>query len=146
MSEKMLSGRLTLKTGEVFNGFIPRWYSGTTFGETVFNTGMVGYTEILTDPSYEGQIVCFTYPSIGNYGVEDKNHWESDRISVSGVVVSELSHYHDRVQSRSSFENFCKVHKVPIISGIDTRFLTKVLRVKGVVSGAIVAGESNPIS
>src|SRR5579884_217481 len=81
------SGRLTLADGRMFKGEIPGWQSGDSIGEVVFNTGMTGYVESLTDPSYAGQILVFTYPLIGNYGVQLKSA-ESGQIQVSGVVVS----------------------------------------------------------
>ncbi|MFZ9034802.1 MAG: glutamine-hydrolyzing carbamoyl-phosphate synthase small subunit [Francisellaceae bacterium] len=140
----MISTKLVLQTGEVFEGVSPDWVAGMNFGEVVFNTGMVGYTEVLTDPSYRGQIVCFTYPMIGNYGVENQNHWESDRIHASGIIVSELAPFYARKQGQQSLEDWCKKYNTPIIADIDTRALTKVLRQHGVVAGAIVVGDKLP--
>ncbi|MFT6835333.1 MAG: carbamoyl-phosphate synthase small subunit [Francisellaceae bacterium] len=137
----MVTSKLILKTGEVFEGLSPDWIEGQNFGEIVFNTGMVGYTEVMTDPSYKGQIVVFTYPLIGNYGVEGKSRWESERIHVSGIVVSELAPFYARSQNESSLESWCEEYNIPIISNIDTRALTKVLRDHGVVAGAIVAND-----
>lgn len=140
----MKPARLVLKTGEVFEGRVPNWVKKPQFGEVVFNTGMVGYTEVLTDPSYQGQVVCFTYPMIGNYGVENQAHWESDKIHASGVIVSELASFYARSQGESSLENWCQKHHTPIIFDIDTRALTKVLRHHGVVAGAIVIDDKLP--
>ena len=140
----MVPSKLILETGEIFDGFSPTWIENQNFGEVVFNTGMVGYTEVLTDPSYKGQIVTFTYPMIGNYGVESPDRWESKLIHASGVIVSELAPHYSRNISNNSLEAWCKEHNTPIISGIDTRALTKVLRKYGVVSGAIVTDNVIP--
>lgn len=140
----MIPTKLVLQTGEVFEGKVPTWVKGINYGEIVFNTGMVGYTEVLTDPSYKGQIVCFTYPMIGNYGVEGRAHWESDQIHAAGIIVSELAPFYARVQGETSLQAWCEKYNTPIIADIDTRALTKVLRHHGVVSGAIVVGEELP--
>lgn len=115
-------------------------------GEVVFNTGMVGYPESLTDPSYRGQILTFTFPLIGNYGVpnSDKNsygfseHLESEQVHVRGVIVSQLSDHYSHHEAVSSLHNWLEFHKVPGITGIDTRMLTKKLREHGVMLGRIV--------
>lgn len=112
-------------------------------GEVVFTTGMVGYPESLTDPSYRGQILVFTYPLIGNYGVpsEDLNEWgfsknlESESIQVRGVVVAQASEYFSHHAAVSSFPEWLKKHGIPGITGIDTRALTKKLREHGVMLG-----------
>src|SRR4051812_4667365 len=83
-------GRLTLRDKTVFSGRMPAWRQGPYIGEVVFNTGMTGYVESLTDPSYAGQILVFTYPLIGNYGVRFKSQ-ESDKIQVSGVIVADAA-------------------------------------------------------
>lgn len=140
----MIPAKLVLQTGEVFEGKVPTWVKGINYGEIVFNTGMVGYTEVLTDPSYKGQIVCFTYPMIGNYGVEGQAHWESDQIHAAGIIVSELAPFYARVQGETSLQAWCEKYNTPIIADIDTRALTKVLRHHGVVSGAVVVGEELP--
>ena len=142
----MISSKLILKTGEVFEGFSPEWIKAQTFGEVVFNTGMVGYTEVMTDPSYNGQFVVFTYPMIGNYGVENQDHWESEKIHASGIVVSELAPFYARAQNQFSLESWCKKYKTPIIANIDTRSLTKVLRNHGVISGVITTAEKSYIT
>ena len=115
-------------------------------GEVVFNTGMAGYPESLTDPSYRGQILVFTYPLIGNYGVpsEEKNAWgfaknlESEAIHVRGVIVSQVSEHYSHQAAVSSLHNWLEHHKIPGITGIDTRALTKKLREHGVMLGRIV--------
>ncbi|MEQ1849678.1 MAG: glutamine-hydrolyzing carbamoyl-phosphate synthase small subunit [Candidatus Peribacteraceae bacterium] len=117
-----------------------------TDGEVVFSTGMVGYPESMTDPSFRGQILTFTFPLIGNYGVpsEEKNHWgfsknlESEAIHVRGVIVSTESRDYSHHKAVSSLHNWMEHHKIPGISGIDTRALTKKLRETGVMLGRIV--------
>lgn len=114
-------------------------------GEVVFTTGMVGYPESLTDPSYHGQILVFTYPLIGNYGVpsEECNEWgfsnnfESERIWVSGVVVAQVSEEFSHHRAVSSLHQWLEHHGVPGITGVDTRALTKKLREHGVMLGRI---------
>lgn len=140
----MIPAKLVLETGEIFAGKTLKWVKDTCFGETIFTTGMVGYTEILTDPSYKGQMVCFSYPMVGNYGVESREHWESDRIHVSGVIVAELALFCARNQNKRSLESWCQEYNVPIITEIDTRALIKVLRGHGVVAGAITVNNEIP--
>ena len=119
-------------------------------GEVVFNTGMVGYPESLTDPSYRGQILTFTYPLIGNYGVpsEEKNEYgfaknlESEEIHVRGVIVGQLSEEFSHHKGVSSLHNWLEHHGIPGITGIDTRALTKKLREHGVMLGRIVQDDS----
>lgn len=135
------TAQLVLKTGEVFRGYLPAPKDHITLGEVVFNTGMVGYPESLTDPSYAGQILVFTYPLIGNYGVADASTWESKKIHVKGVVVSELSPFYSNHTSQLSLSDWLQNQQIPILTGVDTRALTKALRTKGVVPGAIT---SNP--
>ena len=134
--------QLRLQSGEVFSGFSPFEINKQYFGEAVFNTGMVGYTETLTDPSYLGQIVSFTYPIMGNYGVADKSTWESDKIQAAGVIVSSLCNDPKREFSSKSLASWCEESKVPIIYGIDTRALTKVIRDNGAVSAIIEASDN----
>ncbi|MDF2530178.1 MAG: carbamoyl-phosphate synthase small subunit [Gammaproteobacteria bacterium] len=140
----MVPSKLVLATGEVFEGYSPDWQAATTFGEIVFNTGMVGYIECLSDPSYTGQILCFTYPIIGNYGVPDPSEWESHKLHARGIIVSEAAEFYSRDHAKSSLWETCKQQGVAVMANVDTRALTKVLRERGVVSGAIVCGESLP--
>lgn len=105
-------------------------------GEVVFNTGMTGYQEILTDPSYAGQIVMFTYPLIGNYGINDDD-FESDRVQPSGIIVKEACESPSNWRSSRSLDAFLKETNTPGIEGIDTRSLTKVIRQSGVTMGVI---------
>jgi carbamoyl-phosphate synthase small subunit len=114
-------------------------------GEVVFNTGMVGYAESLTDPSYRGQILVFTYPLIGNYGIpsEELNeygfskHFESEDIHVRGVIVSQASEHFSHHAATQSLDQWLKKHNIPGITGVDTRALTKKLREHGVMLGRI---------
>lgn len=135
---------LVLKTGELFKGSIPNSQVDTAFGEVVFNTGMVGYVETLTDPSYAGQILVFTYPLIGNYGVSDRSTWESDKIHAKGVVFSELSPFYSNHAAEQSLATWLAEQRVPYMTGVDTRALTKCLRTKGVVPGAIAPADNKP--
>lgn len=131
------TAQLILKSGEVFYGKIPVNQDHISFGEVVFNTGMVGYVEALTDPSYAGQILVFTYPLIGNYGVANASTWESQKIHVKGVVVSELSSFYSNHTSERSIADWLSDQHIPYLTGVDTRALTKCIRTKGVVPGAI---------
>lgn len=140
------TAQLVLKSGEVFYGEAPAEQENISFGEVVFNTGMVGYAEALTDPSYSGQILVFTYPLIGNYGVADSDTWESDKIHVRGVIMSELSPYYSNHSAKLSLPEWLKRQKIPYMTGVDTRALTKCLRSKGVVPGAIAPANKKPAS
>ena len=146
----MKKGKLVLKDGHTFEGKIfGAEKSGA--GEVVFSTGMVGYPESLTDPSFEGQLLTFTYPLIGNYGVSnDKNdkfgvseQFESSRVHVHGVVVSEYSENFSHWHAKKSLSDFLKEADVPGITGIDTRALTKILRDKGCMLGKIVVEDED---
>jgi carbamoyl-phosphate synthase large subunit len=135
---------LVLENGTVMNGF-SFGYEKPAAGEVVFNTAMVGYPESLTDPSYAGQILTVTYPLVGNYGVpEDKvinglsQFYESEKIQVSGLIISEYSHKYSHWNARKSLGDWLKEHHVPGIYGIDTRALTKLIREHGSMLGKIV--------
>ncbi len=129
----------------VFKGY-SFGYAGPCDGEVVFSTSMVGYPESLTDPSYSGQILCMTYPLIGNYGVpadgDDQygisRNFESDRIHVRGLVISDYSFCYSHWKATRSLDEWLKSQKIPGIYGIDTRELTKVLREHGSMLGIIV--------
>lgn len=133
-----LNAQLVLKSGEVFHGKVPDSQDTISFGEVVFNTGMVGYVETLTDPSYAGQILVFTYPLMGNYGVSGPDTWESKKIHVKGAIFSELSPFYSNHAAEKSLQAWLDEQKIPYMTGVDTRALTKCLRDKGVVPGAIV--------
>lgn len=115
-------------------------------GEVVFNTGMVGYPEALTDPSYRGQILVLTYPLIGNYGVPDESvmdghglpkYFESKEIHIAGLVVSSYSWEHSHWAAQKSLSDWLKEYKIPGVFGVDTRELTKKLREHGSILGRL---------
>src|SRR3989304_4620338 len=107
-------------------------------GEVVFATGMVGYEQSLTDPSYAGQILVFTYPLIGNWGVPEKKYWESQKIRVQGVIISDLATKPNHQLMQKTLDTWLKEEKIPGIFGVDTRKLTQKLRERGVMLGKIV--------
>lgn len=111
-------------------------------GEIVFNTGMTGYQEVMTDPSYSGQILSFTYPELGNTGfnVEDN---ESNIVHVQGIVARNISLHHSNWRSDISLKNYLIKYKIPHIFGVDTRALTKHLRTRGVMNGKISSSLRN---
>ncbi len=113
-----------------------------TIGEVVFNTAMVGYQEILTDPSYRGQIVCMTYPLIGNYGINAQDT-ESAQVQVEGFIVKERSRITSNWQAQSGLDEYLSENNVVGIEQIDTRMITKRLREKGAMKGIIATGEYN---
>jgi carbamoyl-phosphate synthase small subunit len=117
--------------------------NGTIFGEVVFNTAMTGYEEILTDPSYKGQIVNFTYPLIGNYGVTHENP-QSGKIMAEAVIIRELSNIPSNYNSKISFADYLNKHNILGIHKLDTRYLTKQLRNSGAVKGGITTEFLNP--
>lgn len=140
----LVPAQLFLETGEAFHGMSPRHQRPLTFGEVVFTTGMVGYPESLTDPSYAGQILVFTYPLIGNYGVPDRDALESSAIQVRGAIFSELVlHYSSHTAKRSLLE-WLTAEQIPFMTGADTRAITLTLRDKGVIPGAISLPASPP--
>lgn len=133
---------LILENGLKFCGKRETPFSGN--GEIVFTTGMTGYVQSMTDPSFDNQILVFTYPLIGNYGVEDSEFWESPSITVSGVVVSEACSAWNHPWGRLSLKEWCHKFEVPLLSGVDTRKLTQVLRDGGSLRGRIGEAESYP--
>jgi carbamoyl-phosphate synthase small subunit len=114
-------------------------------GEVVFSTGMVGYPESFTDPSYLGQILILTYPMVGNYGVPEKKFWESKGIKVSGLVVSQYIDTPSHFQSQHTLGEWFKKEGLPILEIKDTRFLTQKIRTKGVMLGKIVIDKDVPL-
>ncbi len=136
----MQASSLLLKNKTVFPGWSPAWQKNKVFsGEVVFNTGMTGYVESLTDPSYTNQILVFTYPLIGNYGVPGPRRWESKKIHVSGVVVGSAVETWNHYEGRGSLTSWLQSQQVPLITGVDTRALTRILRGHGTMPGAIVS-------
>lgn len=130
---------LVLSDGSIYQGE-PLGSQGDTIGEVVFNTGMTGYQEILYDPSYAGQIVTFTYPLIGNYGINDDD-FESDRVQVAGIVVREACEVPSNWRSRRSLGAFLAENGVTGIQGIDTRAVTKHIRSRGVTMATITSAQ-----
>lgn len=126
---------LVLADGSAYRGY-SFGASGTTIGEVVFNTGMTGYQEVLTDPSYCGQIVTFTYPELGNTGVNPEDE-ESKKPHVLGAIARNISHRPSNWRSTQSLPDYLKEHKIPGIYGIDTRALTRKIRSVGAMNGAI---------
>lgn len=126
---------LVLANGEIFEGY-SIGISGTTIGETVFATGMTGYQETLTDPSYYGQIVAQTFPLVGNYGVNN-NDFESDKCYLRGYIVRECCDNPSNFRCENSLDSFLKQQNIVGISGVDTRQLTRTIRETGVMNGAI---------
>jgi carbamoyl-phosphate synthase small subunit len=124
-----------LEDGRVFEG-TGYGSPGTAFGEVVFNTSMTGYQEVLTDPSYTGQLVTMTYPLIGNYGVNSTDQ-ESAKPQVAGFVIHEAPPIHSNWRAEESLAAYLKRHGVVGIAGVDTRALTRHIRSRGAMRGAI---------
>ncbi len=118
---------------------------GETIGEVVFHTGMTGYQEILTDPSYRGQIVTMTYTQIGNTGINDED-MESWRVWVNGFIVREYIDFPSNFRSKITLDEFLKKQGIVGIEGIDTRFLTRHIRLQGSMQGIISTEDFNPKS
>lgn len=144
MEPKKQLSKLILEDGSIFQGYLFGSKRVVT-GEVVFNTGMVGYPESLTDPSYHGQILVLTYPLIGNYGVpgyekEDNllKYFESNKIHTQGLIISNYSDTYSHWNAKKSLSAWMKEWNIPGIYGIDTRQLTKKLREKGTMLGKIV--------
>ncbi len=134
-----------MENGEEFEG-VSFGAEKNVSGEVVFNTGMVGYPETLTDPSYEGEILVLTYPLVGNYGVpwevksgklKVKSYFESDKIHIRGLVVADYSKDFSHWQAEKSLGQWLKDEGIPAITGVDTRKLTKILREKGTMLGKL---------
>jgi carbamoyl-phosphate synthase small subunit len=135
MVQPIKSGVLALEDGSVFRG-VAFGASKTVVGEAVFNTSMSGYQEILTDPSYFGQIVTMTAPQIGNYGVNPEDE-ESDGPKVKGFVVRDISPVVSNWRSQQSLPDYLADNDIPGLSGIDTRSLTKKIRVHGALKACL---------
>ncbi len=132
---------LALEDGTCYYGYA-FGFSGQSAGEIVFNTSMTGYQEILTDPSYHGQIVTMTYPHIGNYGISVYD-MESNRPFARGFIVREFSRIASNHRSNQDLQSFMVQHRIVGIEGIDTRALTRRLRTGGVIKGVIHHGETS---
>lgn len=144
MSSLNRPAKLALSDGTVFTG---RAFGadGEIFGEVVFNTSMTGYQEILTDPSYCGQIVTMTYPQIGNYGCNSEDV-ESGSLSLSGFIVRELCRFPSNFRSAGSLDEYLAKNNVIGLEGIDTRALVRRLRVHGVMTGVLSTTDLNDAS
>jgi len=126
---------LVLEDGSTYRGYAFAG-SGETLGEVVFNTGMTGYQEVITDPSYKGQIVTMTYPLIGNYGINPED-MESGGIHLEGFIVKEYQPYPSNWRSRTSLKEFLESHGKLGVEGIDTRALTRRIRIEGAMRGIL---------
>ena len=151
MNSKKKKAKLVLEDDSEFSG-ISFGFAGNTNGEVVFNTGMVGYPETMTDPSYRGQILVFTFPLIGNYGVpgnERENglfkYFESEAIHCRALIISDYSEEYSHWNAKRSLSDWMKEQKIPGIYGIDTRMLTRKLREKGTMLGKIIVNENEPV-
>ncbi len=138
----MGKAKLVLEDGTVFDGE-SAGYKKSTAGEVVFTTGMVGYEQSLTDPSYAGQILTFTYPLIGNWGVPARSYWESEKIQVKAVIISDLTTKPNHHASTQTLNEWLISQKIPALVGVDTRALTQKLREKGVMLGKIVVNNQD---
>ena len=148
MNKNQERATLILEDGSIFSGY-SFGYLGETDGEVVFNTGMVGYPETISDPSYAGQILVTTYPLIGNYGVPPKIsenslllHYESDIIQIKALIVSDYSENYSHWNAERSLSDWMEEEKIPGIFGIDTRALTRKLRENGTMLGWIIKGDT----
>ena len=131
----MKKAYLLLADGTLFEGTAVG-YEGQSIGEVVFNTGMAGYQEVLTDPSYYGQVVTMTYPLVGNYGINFEDY-ESRKSWVSGFIMREMCEYPSNWRCKVTLDEYLKAQKVVGLAGIDTRRLTRKLRGEGVMNGVI---------
>lgn len=150
MKEK-LKAKLVLNDGTEFKGYV-FGYPKNTNGEVVFNTGMVGYPETMTDPSYRGQILVCTYPLIGNYGIPDEErvhglykNFESEAIHCRALIISDYSEEYSHWSAKKSLSDWMYENKIPGIHGIDTRMLTRKLREEGTMPGKIICNENEKI-
>ncbi len=134
---------LVLADGTVFNGYA-FGAKGTTVGEVVFNTGMTGYQEVLTDPSYSGQIVTFTYPELGNTGVNAADE-ESLYPHAKGAIARNICEQPSNWRAEQSLPDYLKKHGIPGIYGIDTRALTRKIRTVGAMNGAVSTEILDPL-
>jgi carbamoyl-phosphate synthase small subunit len=134
-----LKAKLILENGMTFEGRA-FGYLEETIGEVVFNTGMTGYQQVLTDPSYYGQIVTMTYPLIGNYGINLEDG-QSDAPKVKGFIVRETCDFPNNFRCELKLKDYLKSNKIMALEGIDTRELTKLLRNSGTMKGIITTEE-----
>lgn len=138
----LLNKQLILEDGSVYKGY-GFGSDKEMAGEVVFNTAMTGYQETISDPSYNGQIITFTYPIIGNYGV-NKDDYETINPSIKGIITREICKKPSNFRSQFTLDDVLKELDIPAISGIDTRSLTKKIREFGTIKGIIVSIDKNP--
>lgn len=138
-----MAGMIYLSDGTVYRGQ-GFGYRGTTVGELVFNTSMTGYQEILTDPSYAGQIINMTYPLIGNYGISDEE-WESEKIFAEGLIVKNVSQTPSNYKCKMTLNDWLVEMKIPGIFDVDTRSITRKIRNEGTVK-CVISNEDISIS
>jgi len=134
---------ILLEDGKIFEGYAAG-HIGTTSGEICFNTGMTGYQEVFTDPSYYGQIVVMTNVHIGNYGVHS-DEAESDGIKIAGLIVKKFSNIYSRPSAESSLQDYFIKNKIVAVSDVDTRALVRYIRSKGAMN-AVISSETTDIS
>lgn len=127
---------IVLESGKIFSGYAFGAAAEKSFGEVVFNTSLSGYQEIITDPSYEGQIVTMTYPLIGNYGTNHKDA-ESGRPYVRGLIIKELCDFPSNFRSEMSLDEYLRKNSVMGITDVDTRAITRHVRIKGAMRAVI---------
>lgn len=137
-------GKLILEDGAIFTGKMRGYDQSSEVAEIVFNTGMVGYQEVITDPSYTGQIVTMTYPLQGNYGVNEKEQ-ESNGPKVKGFIVKELCDSPSNWQAEMDLEQYLQENKIVCLADVDTRALTRHLRDKGTMKGMIIPKEQDEV-
>ncbi|MBQ9244695.1 glutamine-hydrolyzing carbamoyl-phosphate synthase small subunit [bacterium] len=135
-------GKLILENGMIFEGESVG-ADGTSYGEIVFNTSMVGYQEILTDPSYAGQTIVMTYPEIGNYGI-NRDDFESGKIHAKGLIVKNFCNHESHYKSCMNLSEYLKQNNIVALKGIDTRHLTQIIRNNGAMNCAITTGDITP--
>lgn len=133
-----MMARLVLEDGSIYQG-ISRGASGTAWGEVVFNTSMTGYQEIITDPSYCGQVVVMTFPLIGNYGINDED-FESKGPFLRGLIAREICKTPSNWRSKMALEEYLKANNIVAMEGVDTRALTRQIREKGSMRGILTTG------
>ena len=131
--------KIVFQNGTILKG-TSLGYIGTTGGEVCFNTSMTGYQEILTDPSYSGQMITMTYPHIGNYGINDEDV-ESNKIQCSGFIVKEAAEFPSNFRSKNSLDEYLEKNKIIGIQGIDTRMITRMIRDEGAMNAVISSSE-----
>ncbi|MBP6045312.1 MAG: glutamine-hydrolyzing carbamoyl-phosphate synthase small subunit [Microgenomates group bacterium] len=136
-----MNTKLVLEDGTSFEGN-SFGHRSSISGEVVFATGMTGYPEAFTDPSFAGQILVMTYPIVGSYGVPDKKYWESNKIQISGLIVSTYNSTPSHYQSRMTLQEWLIKERIPALEVRDTRLLTKKIRMHGALLGKIIVGEN----